>query len=160
MRGRQPQPKSRGRCVRRVRHQWPLALLLLCARVSAQSLSAEIPPQSLAGALDTFAELTGVQVIYFTDIARGHSSKGAPAGLAPAAALARLLAGSGLRAEFLNEHTVRIVAEPVRSTKPVIEASRTTEDTGAGCSRGGRGFRHAAQTGCESGANQHGRLDG
>jgi outer membrane receptor protein involved in Fe transport len=131
MGGRQPPAISRGAAARCARRHWPFALLLLCARVGAQALPAEIPPQSLAGAIDTFAQLTGLQVIYFTDIARGHMSKGAPAGLAPAAALARLLEGSGLHAEFLNEHTVRIVATPERSTKAVIEATRATNDTGA-----------------------------
>ena len=128
--GGQSQPKPRGACVLRVRRYWPMALLLLCARLSAQALSEEIPPQSLAGALDSFAQSTGVQVIYFTDLARAHTSKGAPAGLAPAAALTRLLEGSGLHAEFLNEHTVRIVADPVRPTKAVIEVSRKPDDTG------------------------------
>ncbi len=128
--GGQSQSKSRGGCVYRVQRHWLFALLILFGRVSAQSLPAEIPPQSLAGALDTFAQLTDVQVIYFTDIARGHTSKGAPAGLAPAAALARLLEGSGLHAEFLNERTVRIVANPVRSTSAVIEANRATVDSG------------------------------
>jgi outer membrane receptor protein involved in Fe transport len=73
-------------------------------------LTADIPPQPLAAALSAYTAQTGLKLVYVSDIARGKSSKGAPAGLAPEAALARLLDGTGLQFEFLNERSVRIFA--------------------------------------------------
>ena len=91
---------------------WVLALLLGVTRVCAQSLpllAEPIPPQPLSEALAKYAELTGLQIIYFSDVARGQTSKGTPVGLAPTAALTRLLDGTGLRCEFLNARTVRLL---------------------------------------------------
>ena len=117
MRGGTSRPGRCGVQTRSVLWYWALAVMLGVTRVCAQSLSLlsePVPPQSLAGAIDSYAQLTGLQIIYFSDIVRGQVSKGVPAGLAPAAALTRLLDGSGLSFEFLNEHAVRIVAAPVQ----------------------------------------------
>jgi iron complex outermembrane receptor protein len=74
------------------------------------ALTTDIPPQSLAEALVACARQTGLQIVYVSAIVRGLQSKGAPAGLAPDAALTRLLEGTGLRFEFLNARSARIVA--------------------------------------------------
>src|SRR5690606_17936252 len=82
------------------------------AGVSAQPESTtardDIPPQPLIQALNTFAAQTGLQLMYVSDIAEGRVSNGAPAGLPPAQMLARLLEGTSLTFEFLNERTVAI----------------------------------------------------
>ncbi len=95
---------------------WALVALLGAAASRAQSparLAADIPPQPLAEALAAYARQTGLQLVFVSEIARGKTSKGAPAGLTQEAALTRLLDGTGLRFEFLNERSVRIlVAKP------------------------------------------------
>ena len=124
--------QSRTAVARRRTCCWVLIALLTAFKASSeplQPLADAIPPQSLAGAIDRFAQVTGLQVIYFTDVARGRMSQGAPAGLVPAEALSRLLYGSGLRAEFLNERTVRIVAVPALQPKTTIEPGATGNDT-------------------------------
>ena len=95
---------------------WALVALLSAPASRAQSpaeLTADIPPQPLAEALAAYARQTSLQVVFVSEIARGKTSKGAPAGLTQEAALTRLLEGTGLRFEFLNERSVRIlVAKP------------------------------------------------
>ena len=79
------------------------------AEASAE-LSHDIAAQPLAQALSEFATQTGLQVVYVSGIAATQTSKRAPRGLPAADALQRLLAGTGLRFEFLNDRTVRIFA--------------------------------------------------
>ena len=105
-----------GSVVSSVLCSWALVTLLGAAASRAQSparLAADIPPQPLAEALAAYARQTGLQLVFVSEIARGKTSKGAPAGLTHEAALTRLLDGTGLRFEFLNERSVRIlVAKP------------------------------------------------
>ena len=78
---------------------WALIALLAAPISRAQSppkLAAAIPPQTLAGALATFANQTHLQLLYVSELARSKTSKGAPAGLVIDDALARLLDGTGL----------------------------------------------------------------
>ena len=94
---------------------WSWALVTLfgtvtCCAQSPIGLTTDIPPQPLAEALAAYARQTGMQLVYESELVGGLGSEGAPAGLAPAAALARLLEGTGLRFEFLNERSVRILA--------------------------------------------------
>ena len=86
-------------------------------------LSTAIPPQPLPAALAEFAHQTGLQLVYVSQIAAGHSSKGAQAGLSPAATLTELLDGTGLTFQFLNERTVRIF-EPV-AVAPTTQSTET-----------------------------------
>jgi iron complex outermembrane receptor protein len=90
----------------------PALLLLSSAIVSAQTpapLTSDIPSQSLPQALALFARQTGLQIVYLSGVIREQRSPGAPAGLAPDAALTRLLAGTGLRFEYLNARSIRIL---------------------------------------------------
>jgi iron complex outermembrane receptor protein len=76
-----------------------------------------IAPQPVADALVEFSEQTGVQLVYLSDIVRTRMSNGAPAGLAAAEALAKLLDGTGLGFEFINARTVRIFeSAPIKPT--------------------------------------------
>ena len=70
--------------------------------------SASIASMPLAQALDSFARQTGLQLVYVSDAVQGVISRGAPAGLTPRETLSRLLEGTGVTFEFLNERTVRI----------------------------------------------------
>lgn len=74
------------------------------------ALSTDIPPQSLAQALESFARQTGLQYGSADGIVKDQQTRGAAAGLSPEEALKRLLEGTGLRHEFLNPRFVRIVA--------------------------------------------------
>ena len=67
-----------------------------------------IATMPLAQALDFFARQTGLQLVYVSDTVQGVISKGSPAGLTPRETLTRLLEGTGVTFEFLNERTVRI----------------------------------------------------
>jgi iron complex outermembrane receptor protein len=114
-----------------------LFVTLVCAAITraqaAGDLTAEIPGQPLAAALSAYAQQTGLQLIYVSELARGKSSQGAPAGLTPKRALAQLLEGTGLQFEFLNERSVRIFAgkPPGRHSASSPEASITSPFTAA-----------------------------
>jgi outer membrane receptor protein involved in Fe transport len=79
---------------------------------ASPSLAVYIPPQALDQALEAFAEQTGLQLFYVTDIVSSRKSPGAQSGLAPPAALASLLHGTGLEFEFVNDRAVRIFPGP------------------------------------------------
>jgi outer membrane receptor protein involved in Fe transport len=95
------------------------------------TLTADIPEQPLAEALAAYTRQTGLQLVYISKIAQGKTSRGAPAGSAPRAALSRLLEGTGLTFEFLNERSVRIFAAPSASSSQPSpshgSAAQTTE---------------------------------
>jgi iron complex outermembrane receptor protein len=97
-------------------------------------LTRDIPPQSLAEALAAYARQTGVQLIYVSDLADGRLSRGAHAGLAPGPALTQLLEGTGLRFEFLNDRSVRILVAgtgaPPATAGPVGDAPRPHSRSG------------------------------
>src|SRR6516225_1698631 len=76
----------------------------------AAALEADIGPQSVAAALTAFARQTGLQVVYVSTITTAQRSQGARAGSTPFEALTQLLAGTGLRFEFINTRTVGIYA--------------------------------------------------
>jgi iron complex outermembrane recepter protein len=79
---------------------------------SAPTLPANIAAQPLSDALDVFANQTGLQLIYLSDLAKDLRSKGARAGMPVAEALSQLLSGTGLGFQFLNPRTVRVFANP------------------------------------------------
>ena len=84
---------------------------LAFARAEAfEKLSHDIAAQPLTQALSEFANQTGLQLVYVSEIAAKQASNGASRGLAAPDALRRLLADTGLHFEFLNERTVRIFA--------------------------------------------------
>ncbi|HEX9706086.1 MAG TPA: TonB-dependent receptor [Steroidobacteraceae bacterium] len=80
----------------------------------APALATPIEPQSLATALNAFAAQTGLQVIYVSQVVAAQRSPGAPSGLPPREVLGRLLEGTGLQFEFLNDRTVRIYSRAAR----------------------------------------------
>lgn len=86
--------------------------------VADETAAAAIEAQPLAQALTEFANQTGLQVIYVSGVVGQLQSTAVPPGLSPGVALARLLEGTGLLFEFLNERTVRIHGAPVVSRGP------------------------------------------
>src|SRR5688572_32639298 len=85
--------------------------LLAFSRAEAfEKLTHDIAAQPLTQALSEFANQTGLQLIYVSEIAAKQASKGASRGQTAPDALRRLQAGTGLHFELLNERTVRIFA--------------------------------------------------
>jgi outer membrane receptor protein involved in Fe transport len=80
-----------------------------CAQSSSRTLTVGIPRQPLALALEAFAAQTDTQLVYVSELAAGRMSADAPAGLGAEQALGRMLRGTGLRFEFLNARTVRLL---------------------------------------------------
>jgi outer membrane receptor protein involved in Fe transport len=76
----------------------------------AQVPGAAIPPQSLASALQVWAEQTGWQLLYDSEVAANLRSGGAAQGLRPDEALLQVLDRSGLVYQRLNERTVLILS--------------------------------------------------
>ncbi len=107
--------------------------------IAPATLAAEIPAQPLKQALASFASQTGWQLVYVSDVVRNQKSRGAPAGMSPQEALARLLQGTGLRFEYLTPRSVRILAVPpprpaagfleqeVELSEVIVTASRREE---------------------------------
>jgi iron complex outermembrane receptor protein len=91
-------------------------------------LSQAIEPQPLAAALEELGRQTGLQFIFVSAVADSQLSQGAPAGLAPAAALAQLLEGTGLQYEFLTARTVRLFAS---QREPQVAAGVAPRDHAA-----------------------------
>src|SRR5689334_2453938 len=88
-------------------------IALACIDAHAQPavwLASPIAPQPLAAALREFAAQTGLQLIYVSDVAATQESKGCSGGVSAQEALERLLEGSGVQFEFINDRTVRIFA--------------------------------------------------
>lgn len=95
--------------------------------------SAALAAESLADALADFARQTGLQLVYVSGDVNGVACKRAPEGLSARETLMRLLEGTGLTFEFINERTVRIFRRdtptPARTSQadsPADVSSATT----------------------------------
>lgn len=82
--------------------------ILSSAYAVADGLPRAFPPQPLAEALETFAQVSGLQIVYRAELAAGLKSKGAEAGLSAEQALAAILRDTGLTYTFVNERMVAI----------------------------------------------------
>lgn len=107
-----------------------LCLWLFCAYSAAtlaaapvRRLAADIPPSPLAKALQDFAHQTAIQVMYESRLVDGRRSAGAKAGQSEQDALRSLLAGAGLRHEFLNSTALRLLPERAASASPPSRAA-------------------------------------
>jgi hypothetical protein len=76
----------------------------------ATAVSAEreysIPAGSLADALHQFSEQSGIQVFFETEMVAGETVPALNETLMPEEAIARLLSGSGLIYEYVNDNTL------------------------------------------------------
>jgi iron complex outermembrane recepter protein len=111
-------------------------LALSSALAMAQGLPRALPSQSLEDALDSFAAMTGLQVVYRAEIAKGLHTDGAAAGLSAQQALGALLRETGLTYTFVNDHTVAITkaTQQVHATQPEASSSAEEEVQGAASS--------------------------
>ena len=116
-----------------VRLVWPAAAtaFLWLAPIATRAappptiLAEDIGPQPLAQALRVFARQTHLQIIYVSPLVAGRDSSGAHAGLSITDALRQLLDGTGLRFEFLNARTIRLVGVALPATGPPYYAAPT-----------------------------------
>ena len=95
----------------------------VAAAAEPATITAAIPPQSLAHALEAFARQTGLQIVYVSGVVRDQKSHAVSAGLGAQEALKQLLAGTGLAFEYLTPHSVRILGES--ATSKTLSKSRS-----------------------------------
>jgi hemoglobin/transferrin/lactoferrin receptor protein len=116
-----------------------LALLLSIACASAQAsepVAIDIPAQSLAGALDTLAAQSGLQIMYAPAAVANKQAIAVKGRMEADSVLRQLLAGSGL--EFVHrDGSVAIKAQPAASQGTahqlapiVVSATRTAQPLG------------------------------
>lgn len=85
--------------------------------IEIRALTADIPAQPLAQALEAFARQTGLQLVYVSEVVQTQRSRAVSSGLSASNALGRLLEGTGLQFEYLTSRSVHIlaaVASPLR----------------------------------------------
>jgi outer membrane receptor protein involved in Fe transport len=98
----------------------------------APVLSVDAGGEPLAQALASFAQRTGLQLVYLSRLASNRRSHPVPAGLAPPQALAKLLEGTGLAYTYLNDRTIKIYSAPRISTRvAAAEADAPRQDQGS-----------------------------
>jgi iron complex outermembrane receptor protein len=85
--------------------------------LNANTLQTPIGPQSLATALQAWAQQSGVQVLYATELAAGLKSQGTPTGLTATESLEHILAGTGLEYRILNARTISVIARASKTSK-------------------------------------------
>ena len=102
-----------------------VGLLIADAALAFGSLAETIAAEPLPQALTALAEQTGLQILYVSDLAQGKTSQAVPKGLDATQALRRLLEGSGLTFERLNERAVRLLVLPAprapHNTEPALD---------------------------------------
>ncbi|HLW25458.1 MAG TPA: TonB-dependent receptor [Steroidobacteraceae bacterium] len=76
-------------------------------------LTADIPAEPLAQALEAFARQTGLQLVYVSDVVHDQRSHAVSAGVGANEALARILQGTGLKFEYLTPRSIHILTAPV-----------------------------------------------
>jgi iron complex outermembrane recepter protein len=84
------------------------------------ALTADIPAQPLAQALEAFARQTGLQLVYVSEVVHDQKSRAVSSGLSASKALGRLLEGTGLQFEYLTPRSVHIIAAVVGPPKQAL----------------------------------------
>ena len=74
------------------------------------AIATDIPAQPLAQALTALARQTGLQIIYVSGVVRDQRSHAVSSGLSANEALDLVLAGTGLKFEYLTPRSIRILA--------------------------------------------------
>jgi iron complex outermembrane recepter protein len=88
--------------------------------VEIPALTADIPAQPLAQALEAFARQTGLQLVYVSEVVHDQRSRAVSSGLSVSNALGRLLEGTGLQFEYLTPRSVHILAAVVGPPKQAV----------------------------------------
>jgi len=85
--------------------------------IEIPALSADIPAQPLAQALEALARQTGLQLVYVSAVVHDQRSRAVSSGLSVSNALGRMLEGTGLQFEYLTSRSVHILAAVVGPPK-------------------------------------------
>ena len=83
-------------------------LLTMTPSFPAETYQLDIAPQPLAKALQQFAQQSGLQVVYYGEVAEGIDTTGVTGNLTAEQAMQQLLAGTELQFEALDRYTVAI----------------------------------------------------
>jgi outer membrane receptor for ferric coprogen and ferric-rhodotorulic acid len=107
---------------------------------SPATINFSIAAQPLASALVKFADATGFQLAYSTDLVKGLTTAGVNGVVPPREALVRLLAGTGLTARFGPGQTV-IIERPIAGARTLgaVEIEGAQTDAFAALDGFGRG---------------------
>lgn len=94
-----------------------------------------IPTQTLTDALDRFSEQSGLQIVYDQDQLSGKHAQPVSGPMTAAAALERMLRGSGLNWEYVNPQTIvvhlpRALQEDAPAWQPVEQEEPATTGDG------------------------------
>ncbi|HEY5809740.1 MAG TPA: TonB-dependent receptor [Povalibacter sp.] len=97
-----------------------IAITATAAEAPATTLDFDIPAQPVATALRVYAEKTGEQIVFFSEVGAGRQSASVEGRFTSDEALQKLLNNTGLKARRINSRTISISAdnETVR-TDPV-----------------------------------------
>lgn len=93
------------------------------------SFSYTIPSGSLSAALNHFADVSGIRLVYDASITRGLSSGGVQGSMAAETALSRLLSGSGISYKFTSPHSVTLSAATASNGSAVTPAGTIALNT-------------------------------
>ncbi len=110
-----------------------LGLSLLAGAAAAeqpaeQAVALDIPASTVEEALKTFARQAKIQVLFYSAAVEKMNAPRLSGSFTPDAALARLLAGTDLRYEFINERTIAIRAPKSQtSARQPIESLRLVQ---------------------------------
>lgn len=85
-------------------------------QAASQTVRFNVPPGPLANGLARYADASGVQLLYSTELADGLRTQGVRGSFTREEALNRLLAGTGLTFRFVDERTVQI-ARPAQTVE-------------------------------------------
>jgi iron complex outermembrane receptor protein len=99
------------------------APVILAQAVEPTGLTAGIPAQPLAQALEAFARQTGLQLVYVSEVVRNQRSHVVSAGASIDTTLTRMLEGTGLKFEYLTPRSIRILAAIVGPPQQVAARS-------------------------------------
>ena len=99
------------------------------AQVHARS-QFDIPAQPLADALRAVGTQSNINILFDPPLAAGHVAPALKAQLTPEEVLVRLLQGTGLKVEFLNDRTAVVV--PARSASPATTSEGEVETRSGG----------------------------
>lgn len=80
----------------------------LAQQVSAQTYQLDIAAQSLAGALNAFAQQSGFQIVYFTTVAQGLQANSLSGRFTASDAICRLTQNSGVTFERVDDNTIAV----------------------------------------------------
>jgi iron complex outermembrane receptor protein len=122
--------------------------LALCGLAAAQTsiVTLDIEPQPIAAALRDLGAQSGLQILFRADdVSRNGKVAPAVSGkLSAQEALDRLLANTGLKYEFVNEHTVRISSAHTKTVSTTEAADPPGDPSGNGLAQTDQGSPNRA----------------